>query len=583
MLIQLDVRLRWLIPISLVSIITAHSTSIDASPQWNYDRYDRVHGPLYWSTITHAYSVCNTGFNQSPINIIIDTKINQFTHHIHTDINTQASPVNDSAVYEDRTLQPIIFNYRESDAHLYHHKNQWSPSDTTDELFNTGKTIELRYEPGSYITIDSSQYELVQLHFHSPSEHSFNGRHYAMELHMVHRSISNKNSMVVVAVMLATPSTKQQCIDNVQCHNIQSISVRDTDTMINELELIDKYQIHYDLQKHTGSRHVSDKHSSDNTHNSDDGGVVDPLDIGENAFLKSIEFSSDHIPHRSGEQYELDSTINIYSILPFDLGYYTYSGSLTTPPCTESVQWYIIKEPISISERQRAAFVDVFGRNARPIQLVNQRRISATSQTPFDDVILLNNNSISTTQFYNVMAMLVIVSVALLISVLYICTRTTSNSNNTSNGAQWSNYLSTQYHSWSSKIMGRRKLGHTNNTYHTHSNNINATYYDGMVDDDMEINRNTATNRRTNNRSSSQTLSQSMVNASHMPHISYSNDDTYTDTNNNNKNQHQRYNHLLNITNVDSMPNLLNRNNNPSPNQTQTLVTGNSTTSYGSV
>jgi carbonic anhydrase len=62
-----------------------------------------------------------------------------------------------------------------------------------------------------------------------------------------------------------------------------------------------------------------------------------------------------NIPH-CGEKAALRKTIDPTKMLPKTFSYWTYPGSLTTPPCTESVTWILFKEPVEVSEDQLAAF-----------------------------------------------------------------------------------------------------------------------------------------------------------------------------------------------------------------------------------
>ena len=62
-------------------------------------------------------------------------------------------------------------------------------------------------------------------------------------------------------------------------------------------------------------------------------------------------------------------------LLPKDRGYYTFQGSLTTPPCTEGVVWYVLKTSVEISASQLAWFSKRYPGNARPLQPLNGRRI----------------------------------------------------------------------------------------------------------------------------------------------------------------------------------------------------------------
>jgi carbonic anhydrase len=65
--------------------------------------------------------------------------------------------------------------------------------------------------------------------------------------------------------------------------------------------------------------------------------------------------------------------------LPSSLNYYTYAGSLTTPPCTEGVQFFILKQPVTLSAEQLAAFRRLYPMNARPLQPLNERVIKTSN------------------------------------------------------------------------------------------------------------------------------------------------------------------------------------------------------------
>jgi len=65
-------------------------------------------------------------------------------------------------------------------------------------------------------------------------------------------------------------------------------------------------------------------------------------------------------------------------LLPSSIANYSYTGSLTTPPCSEEVSFFILKTPIEMSAGQLAAFKKVFSMNARPVQPLNGRTIQAT-------------------------------------------------------------------------------------------------------------------------------------------------------------------------------------------------------------
>ena len=101
------------------------------------------------------------------------------------------------------------------------------------------------------------------------------------------------------------------------------------------------------------------------------------LDAGkENKFIKSLW---DNLPKEKGKDVTNDAVkINAVDLLPNDKGYYSYAGSLTTPPCSENVTWYVLKSPVQVSADQIARFGRIYPNNARPIQPFNDRDVMGT-------------------------------------------------------------------------------------------------------------------------------------------------------------------------------------------------------------
>ncbi len=66
-------------------------------------------------------------------------------------------------------------------------------------------------------------------------------------------------------------------------------------------------------------------------------------------------------------------TVNASDLLPQNHQVFHYSGSLTTPPCSENVNWFVMKTPMEISDRQVTRFVKLIGKNARPLQGMHWR------------------------------------------------------------------------------------------------------------------------------------------------------------------------------------------------------------------
>jgi carbonic anhydrase len=65
--------------------------------------------------------------------------------------------------------------------------------------------------------------------------------------------------------------------------------------------------------------------------------------------------------------------IDLTQLLPAKRGYYTFPGSLTTPPCSENVTWFVLKQPVTISEAEIARFSELYSNDARPTQPLNGR------------------------------------------------------------------------------------------------------------------------------------------------------------------------------------------------------------------
>jgi carbonic anhydrase len=84
-----------------------------------------------------------------------------------------------------------------------------------------------------------------------------------------------------------------------------------------------------------------------------------------------------HLPTRAGASEKVTEMVNPGGLLPADRGYWTYLGSLTTPPCTEGVRWFVFEQELSISRDQLRAFAGLFSVNTRPLQDPHGRRIEA--------------------------------------------------------------------------------------------------------------------------------------------------------------------------------------------------------------
>lgn len=131
-----------------------HKTQTSHPAEWSYEG---ANGPSHWGQLSPAYSVADSGRRQSPI-----------------DLHAAMS----------RDLPPLKLKYRPSRIHL---------------IYN-GHTIQDNEDAGSCEILNGKRFELQQFHFHSPSEHTVNGRHYPMEMHLVHKA--KDGSVAVIGVFI---------------------------------------------------------------------------------------------------------------------------------------------------------------------------------------------------------------------------------------------------------------------------------------------------------------------------------------------------------------------------------------------
>ena len=120
--------------------------------------YEGNTGPGYWFELAPEFALCGEGSAQSPIDI---------RDAVETD------------------LVAIEFHYGE----------------TANKIFNNGHTIQVDTDPGSYIVYNGITYDLLQFHFHAPSEHTIEGEAAALEIHFVHQD-RNSGNLAVVGILL---------------------------------------------------------------------------------------------------------------------------------------------------------------------------------------------------------------------------------------------------------------------------------------------------------------------------------------------------------------------------------------------
>lgn len=100
-----------------------------------------------------------------------------------------------------------------------------------------------------------------------------------------------------------------------------------------------------------------------------------------NGFLQKI--LSAGLPQKSTSAPVTVEKLNVADAFTDTASYYNYPGSLTTPPCSETVNWFVLKRWAEASEEQLAAFRNVLGNDFRPLQTRNGRVVKATPRGPF--------------------------------------------------------------------------------------------------------------------------------------------------------------------------------------------------------
>ncbi|MBA5688053.1 carbonic anhydrase [Rugamonas apoptosis] len=212
----------------------------------NHWSYEGENGPANWGRINPEWAKCGIGNRQSPIDIRDGMKVD---------------------------LEQITFDYKPSSFNV------------TDN----GHTVQVMVSGGNFITVANRMYELIQFHFHRPSEERINGKGYEMVVHLVHKDAEGHLAVLALLLERGKPQPTIQTVWN-------NLPLEKFDTMAPSI-------------------------------------VLDPMDL-----------------------------------IPARRDYYTYMGSLTTPPCSEGVLWLVMKEPVQASPAQMALFSRLYPLNARPVQ-----------------------------------------------------------------------------------------------------------------------------------------------------------------------------------------------------------------------
>ena len=220
------------------------------APHWAYEGHG---GPADWGSLSPEYAACSMGKEQSPIDL--------------------TKPI--AAIMGD----PVP---------------AWRPLPL--KVLNNGHTIQVDCAGGGNLALDGKSYELLQFHFHHPSEHTVDGAAFDMECHFVHKAADG--GLAVLGVMIAK-------------------------------------------------------------------GAANP----------ALEAIWQVMPTKGGETAIGSGMLDPSMLLPKDTVTFRYAGSLTTPPCSEVVQWVVFRQAITASADQLAQFAKLFSNNARPVLPLNRRKL----------------------------------------------------------------------------------------------------------------------------------------------------------------------------------------------------------------
>lgn len=259
----------------LSTSLYAENNDAGAKVKWGYKGNI---GPERWWQLDPSFLICANGTLQSPINIM--------SNKLKNIPNT------------------LVFHYETAPMILVDNGNTKFMLGNTETTINDGHSIQLNFTKSApqTITFDGQKYNLLQLHFHSPSENQWNGRSFPLEIHFVHQGKDGK--LLVIGVFVKGGKANQ---------------------------------------------------------------VID----------KMIK----HLPKEEGKEFIIKGeSINPRQLIPAKSHYYYFIGSLTTPPCSEGVQWILMADPITATPAQIAILRQASGGgNARHVQKLHNREISYTN------------------------------------------------------------------------------------------------------------------------------------------------------------------------------------------------------------
>ena len=100
--------------------------------------------------------------------------------------------------------------------------------------------------------------------------------------------------------------------------------------------------------------------------------------IEEGADNAAFEQVWNYLPSPENRERKKGATVDAATLLPIDHDYFHYTGSFTTPPCTEDVLWMVLKSPVELSPEQIKTFRAIIKGNNRPVQPLNGRTVTVS-------------------------------------------------------------------------------------------------------------------------------------------------------------------------------------------------------------
>ncbi|MCB0366430.1 MAG: carbonic anhydrase family protein [Bdellovibrionaceae bacterium] len=168
--------------------------------------------------------------------------------------------------------------------------------------------------------------------------------------------------------------SRLKIIDN--GHTIQINADQGSQLVVNG-ETFDLIQVHFHAQsEHTlsGKHFPMEMHFVHKSASGKLAVVGRMLKVGDKANPVIEKIWANLPKQKTMEMEAAGHAIDFSAMLPKSLTYYNYAGSLTTPPCTQGVDWNVLNTPLEISKDQLAAFRALYSNNFRPVQSLNGRK-----------------------------------------------------------------------------------------------------------------------------------------------------------------------------------------------------------------